>query len=41
MHLAKPVEPHELVKVVARLAGRDLAVTALEVAEDAEPAFGP
>jgi hypothetical protein len=28
MHLSKPVEPDELVKVVARLAGRDSGVSA-------------
>jgi hypothetical protein len=39
MHLSKPVEPYELVRVVARLAGRDVTVPAAEVV-DAEPAFG-
>jgi CheY-like chemotaxis protein len=39
MHLSKPVEPYELVRVVARLAGRDVTVATAEVA-DAEPAFG-
>ena len=39
MHLSKPVEPYELVRVVARLAGRDIAVPTAEVV-DAEPAFG-
>jgi CheY-like chemotaxis protein len=39
MHLSKPVEPDELVKVVARLAGREAALR--PVVPDAEPAFGP
>ena len=38
MHLSKPVEPQELVKMVARLAGRE-AAPAAEVS-DPEPVFG-
>ena len=39
MHLSKPVEPYELVKVVARLAGRDLVTGA--PASDGVRAFLP
>jgi hypothetical protein len=40
MHLPKPVEPGELVKVVARLAGREAALTPM-VQQDPAPVFGP
>jgi CheY-like chemotaxis protein/nitrogen-specific signal transduction histidine kinase len=39
MHLSKPVEPYELVQVVARLAGRDVALTPV-MPDAAEPVFG-
>jgi CheY-like chemotaxis protein len=41
MHLSKPVEPDELVKVVARLAGREAALTAAVPDPEPAPAFGP
>jgi hypothetical protein len=41
MHLPKPVEPDELVKVVARLAGRETTPSAVVPDSEPAPVFGP